>query len=70
MEYLPVDLPCRNMACTASGLLDAHGYFYAGLQSVVFGVLLSLSGSPWPLVFLLMAGTRVLCGILIFFVKA
>jgi hypothetical protein len=54
------------MASTASGLLDAHGYFYAGLQSVVFGVLLNMSGSPWPLVFLLMASTRVLCGVLIF----
>jgi cyanate permease len=58
------------MAGTASGLLDAHGYFYAGLQAAVFGVLLNMSGSPWPLVFLLMAGTRVLCAILIFFVKA
>ena len=65
-----VDITGRHMAGTASGLLDAHGYFYAGLQSVVFGVLLNMSGSPWPLVFLLMAGTRVLCGVLIFFVKA
>jgi hypothetical protein len=52
------------------GLLDAHGYFYAGLQAVAFGFLLNMSGSNWPLIFLLMAATRVLCGILIFFVKA
>ena len=70
MAAIAVDIAGRHMAGTASGLLDAHGYFYAGLQSAVFGVLLSMSGSPWPLVFLLMAGTRVLCGILIFFVKA
>lgn len=31
---------------------------------------LNMSGSPWPLVFLLMASTCVLCGVLIFFVKA
>jgi cyanate permease len=70
MAAVAVDIAGRHMAGTASGLLDAHGYFYAGLQAAVFGVLLNMSGSPWPLVFLLMAGTRVLCAILIFFVKA
>jgi sugar phosphate permease len=70
MAAVAVDIAGRHTAGTASGLLDAHGYFYAGLQAAVFGVLLNMSGSPWPLVFLLMAGTRVLCGVLIFFVKA
>jgi hypothetical protein len=58
------------MASMASGLLDAHGYCYASLQAAAFGVLLNMSGSPWLLVFLLMAGRRVLCAVLIFFVKA
>lgn len=70
LAAMAVDIAGRHMSGTASGLLDAHGYFYAGLQAVVFGMLLNMSGASWPLVFLLMAGTRVLCGILIFFVKA
>jgi OPA family glycerol-3-phosphate transporter-like MFS transporter len=70
MAAIAVDIAGRHMSGTASGVLDAHGYFYAGLQAVVFGFLLDMSGSPWPLVFLLMAGTRVVCGVLILFVKA
>ena len=70
MAAIAVDIAGRHMSGTASGVLDAHGYFYAGLQAVVFGVLLHMPGSPWPLVFWLMAGTRVLCGVLIFFVRA
>jgi cyanate permease len=70
LAAMAVDIAGRHMSGTASGLLDAHGYFYAGLQAVVFGLLLNMSGASWPLVFLLMAGTRILCGILIFFVKA
>lgn len=70
MAAMAVDIAGRHMSGTASGILDAHGYFYAGLQAVLFGILLDVSGSPWPLVFLLMAASRVLCGIMIFFVKA
>ncbi len=70
MAAMAVDIAGRHLSGTAAGLLDAHGYFYAGLQAVVFGLLLDLSGSPWPLVFLLMAATRLLCGVLILFVKA
>jgi hypothetical protein len=50
----------RRMSGTASGLLDAHGYAYAGLQAIVFSMLLDLTGSPWPIVFLSMAGIRLL----------
>ena len=70
MAAMAVDIAGRHMSGTASGVLDAHGYFYAGLQALVFGLLLNMSGSPWPLVFLIMAGTRLLCGGLIFFVRA
>ena len=70
MAAMAVDIAGRHMSGTASGILDAHGYFYAGLQAVVFGILLDMSGSPWPLVFLLMAASRVLCGVMIFFVRA
>jgi len=69
LANLVVDIVRRHMAGTASGILDAHGYFYAGLQAVVCGVLLNMSGSSWPLVFFLMVGSRVLCGVLIFFVR-
>jgi sugar phosphate permease len=70
MAAMAVDIAGRHMSGTASGILDAHGYFYAGLQAVVFGLLLDMSGSSWPLVFVLMAASRVLCGLLILFVKA
>jgi OPA family glycerol-3-phosphate transporter-like MFS transporter len=55
---LAVDLAGRHMAGTASGVLDAHGYLYAGAQAIVFSIVLSLARSPWPIVFLSMAGVR------------
>ena len=65
MSTLAVDIAGRRMSGTASGLLDAHGYAYAGLQAIVFSVLLDMAGSPWTLVFLVMAGTRILSGFMI-----
>ena len=69
MSTLAVDIAGRRMSGTASGLLDAHGYAYAGLQAIVFSVFLDMAGSPWTLVFLIMAGTRVLSGFMIRTVK-
>lgn len=51
------------MSGTASGILDAHGYVYAGLQAVRFGWRLDRGGSPWVVVFLLMAATRSSVGV-------
>ncbi len=59
MSTVSVDMGGRRMAGTASGILDAHGYLYAGAQAIVFGVVLDVTGSPWPIVFLAMAATRV-----------
>ena len=59
MSTVSVDMGGRRMAGTASGVLDAHGYLYAGAQAVIFGVVLDMTGSPWPIVFLAMAATRV-----------
>ncbi len=59
ISTVSVDMGGRRMAGTASGLLDAHGYLYAGVQAIVFGVVLDMTGSPWPIVFLAMAATRV-----------
>ncbi len=58
MSTVSVDMGGRRMAGTAAGVLDAHGYLYAGAQAIVFGVLLDMAGSPWPIVFLAMAATR------------
>ena len=66
---LAVDIAGRHMAGTSSGLLDAHGYLYAGLQAIIFSIVLDMTGSPWPLVFLAMAGIRVVSGVVILFVK-
>ena len=60
MSTVSVDMGGRRMAGTASGVLDAHGYLYAGVQAIVFGVVLDMTGSPWPIVFLAMAATRVI----------
>ncbi len=60
MSTVSVDMGGRRMAGTASGVLDAHGYLYAGAQAIIFGVILDMTGSPWPIVFLAMAATRVI----------
>lgn len=60
MATVAVDIAGRRMSGTSSGLLDAHGYAYAGLQAIVFSVVLDTVGSPWVIVFLAMAGTRVI----------
>ena len=60
MSTVSVDMGGRRMAGTASGVLDAHGYLYAGAQAIIFGVLLDMTGSPWPIVFLAMAATRLI----------
>ena len=60
MSTVSVDMGGRRMAGTAAGVLDAHGYLYAGAQAIVFGVLLDMTGSPWPIVFLAMAATRII----------
>ena len=57
---IAIDIAGRRMSGTSSGLMDAHGYAYAGLQALVFSVVLDMTGSPWPIVFLCMAATRVL----------
>ena len=59
MSALSVDIAGRRMSGTSAGLLDAHGYAYAGLQAVLFSLVLDMTGSPWPVVFLAMAATRV-----------
>ena len=69
LSAVAVDIAGRRMSGTASGLLDAHGYAYAGLQALVFSMLLDMTGSPWPVVFLAMAGTRVISAGMIAVVK-
>ena len=69
MSTIAVDIAGRRMAATSSGLLDAHGYAYAGLQAIVFSVVLDVAGSPWVVVFLAMAVTRVVAGAMITAVK-
>jgi OPA family glycerol-3-phosphate transporter-like MFS transporter len=69
MSTIAIDIAGRRMSGTASGLLDAHGYAYAGLQAIVFSVVLDMTGSPWPVVFLTMAGARLLAAAMISAVK-
>ncbi len=69
MSTVSVDMGGRKMAGTASGVLDAHGYLYAGAQAIVFGVVLDMAGSPWPIVFLAMAATRVVSTFMIWKVR-
>lgn len=60
LSTLAVDIAGRRMSGTSSGLVDAHGYAYAGLQAILFSIVLDMAGSPWPIIFLCMAGVRVL----------
>jgi sugar phosphate permease len=69
MSTVAVDIAGRRMSGTASGLLDAHGYAYAGMQAIVFSIVLDMAGSPWPIVFVAMAATRVVSAAMISFVK-
>ena len=64
------DIAGRRMSGTASGLLDAHGYAYAGLQALIFSIILDMTQARWPLVFLTMAGTRLISILMISRVKA
>ena len=69
MSTVAVDIAGRRMSGTSSGLLDAHGYAYAGMQAIVFSIVLDMAGSPWPIVFLAMAGTRIVSAAMIAKVK-
>ncbi len=69
MSTVSVDMGGRRMAGTASGILDAHGYLYAGAQALVFGAVLDMTGSPWPIVFIAMASTRVISAFMIWKVR-
>tara|TARA_B110000014_G_C19912817_1_gene472363 strand:+ start:37 stop:375 length:339 start_codon:yes stop_codon:yes gene_type:complete len=66
---LAVDIAGRNIAATSSGLLDAHGYAYAGLQALLFSLVLGVTGSPWILVFTVMGMVRILSLFLIYRVR-
>ena len=65
ISAIAVDLSGRRMSGTAAGVLDAHGYLYAGAQALLFSVVLDVAGSPWPLVFLAMAATRIVAAAMI-----
>jgi MFS transporter, OPA family, glycerol-3-phosphate transporter len=67
---LAVDLAGRQISGTASGVLDAHAYLYNGLQAFLIGWVLDATGSNWMLVFLLLAGSRVLSAGVMGLVKA
>ena len=69
LKTVAVDMAGRRMSGTASGILDAHGYAYAGLQALVFSIILDMTQSRWPLVFLTMAGTRLISILMIARVK-
>ena len=43
MSTVAVDIAGRHMSGTSSGLLDAHGYAYAGAQALIFAAVLDLS---------------------------
>ena len=69
LATVAVDIAGRRMSGTSSGLMDAHGYAYAGMQAIVFSVVLDMAGSPWPIVFVAMAATRIVSALMISVVK-
>jgi sugar phosphate permease len=66
---LVVDMAGSKYAATASGVLDGHGYIYAGAQALIFALVLDTAGAPWHLVFFGMAGARVLSALIAWRVK-
>ena len=65
INSVAVDIAGRHMSGTATGIMSAHGYAYAGAQALIFAAVLDMAGSPWPIVFLAMAATRVLSAVMI-----
>jgi OPA family glycerol-3-phosphate transporter-like MFS transporter len=62
MSQLPVmavDFFGKDLAATTSSLVDAHGYFYAGVQAVIISLIVGVMGN-WAIVFLLMGSVRLL----------
>ncbi|MBT7466727.1 MAG: MFS transporter [Chloroflexi bacterium] len=66
---LVVDMAGPKYAATASGILDGHGYVYAGAQAIIFALVLDTTGAPWHLVFLGMAAARILSALIAWRVK-
>ena len=66
---LVVDMAGPKYAATASGVLDGHGYVYAGAQAIIFALVLDMAGAPWHYVFLGMAATRVISALIAWRVK-
>jgi len=70
INSVAVDIAGRYMSGTATGIMSAHGYAYAGAQALLFAAVLDMAGSPWPIVFLAMAATRVISAAMISRVNA
>ena len=66
---LVVDMAGPKYAATASGILDGHGYVYAGTQAIIFALVLDTTGAPWHLVFLGMAAARIISALIAWRVK-
>ena len=72
MSQLPVmavDFFGKDMSATTSSLVDAHGYFYAGVQAVIVSLIVGMLGN-WILVFILMGLVRILSAIVLLFVRS
>ena len=65
INFVAVDIAGRHMSGTAIGIMSAHGHAYAGAQALIFAAVLDMAGSPWPIVFLAMAATRVISAVMI-----
>ncbi|MDA1001344.1 MAG: MFS transporter [bacterium] len=70
IQALAVDLAGRQLAGTASGVLDAHGYIYGALQAWFFGWLSLSVPNGWFWVFTVMAASRLVGVIAISRVRA
>jgi sugar phosphate permease len=62
------DFGGRRMAGTAVGTINLFNYFGAGVQGVVIGGILTLTGS-WPAVFATVAGLMMVGAVLVFFTR-
>lgn len=66
---LAIDFGGRKVPGTAVGVLNFFNYLGAGVQGLLIGTILQVSGGNWPLVFAVIAGLLLIGGIISLIVR-
>ncbi|NIP94324.1 MAG: MFS transporter, partial [Akkermansiaceae bacterium] len=63
------DLSGRRRAATATGIMNFVAYVFAGLEGIVIGYAIDRSGGESVVVFPIVAGACVICGVIGLFIR-